>query len=291
MRLTLRTMLAYMDGILTPEDAQDINKKIEESPFASDLIHRIRDLLRRLSESASGTTSQGPSLGPNAVAEYLDNTLAPERVTEFEKICLESDIYLAEVAACHQILTLILGEPAEIEPTSRQRMYDIIIQTTAAEKPHANDTESEFVLPPPLPALFATSIDVDTLRKTRPKPIIPEYLREPTKKYRWVSIAIASIAVVCLAIVFLLALGRFEPGTIMGNMLVRMGFVKEKQQVAGVTSKDGDQPAKPKSQTAAKPKPEEKTAESEIKKPTEQSPVKETPHPGTALRSNKTIRP
>jgi hypothetical protein len=125
MRLTLRTLLAYLDDTLEPLEIKTIGQKVAESETAQELIARIKQATRRRRITAPPAT--GPnSFDPNMVADYLDNELSSEQVAELEKICLESDVHLAEVASCHQILTLVLGEPASVPPTAKQRMYSLV---------------------------------------------------------------------------------------------------------------------------------------------------------------------
>jgi hypothetical protein len=131
MRLTLRTLLAYLDDILEPAQAKEIGEKLQESSLAAGLVSRIREVMRRRRLTAPTLSGPGVGIDPNTVAEYLDNTLAPDGVADVEKICLESDMHLAEVAACHQILTLAMGEPVEVTAQTRERMYAL---GPAAEK-------------------------------------------------------------------------------------------------------------------------------------------------------------
>jgi hypothetical protein len=238
MRLTLRNMLAYLDGILEPSDAQDLSKKIEESKFASDLMHRIRDLMRRLRLPAPSVSERGPGLDPNTVAEYLDNTLPADRVTDFEKVCLEAntamaDMHLAEVAACHQVLTIVLGEPAEIDPVTRERIYrlpDMAAKQDAAAPPPTATTHTTHA-PPPIPANPSAEAyspqDVSLDYKARAKPTVPDYLRDPKKKKPWFAIAMGALAM-ALVILLLIASGQFQQGSAIGRVMVRWGLVTPK---------------------------------------------------------------
>ncbi|HEV3416316.1 MAG TPA: hypothetical protein VG056_05870 [Pirellulales bacterium] len=201
MRLTLRTMLAYMDDILEPEDHQDIGRKIEESEFANGLLHRIRDVSRRMRLAAPKVAGRGMGLDPNTVAEYLDNTLPGERVPDFEKVCLESDIHLAEVASCHQILTLVLGEAAEVDPALRNRMYELVAR---ADEPEAGERRTA--------AVGASAADGgertnEPVTPTRPRPEVPDYLRSGSRRGGFWPIAITALLAIVLVAAIIKASG------------------------------------------------------------------------------------
>ena len=215
MRLTLRTLLAYMDGLLDAKDSQEIGKKIEDSKFASELFHKIRDVMRRLRLAAPSLTERAANLDCNTVAEYLDNVLPADRVPDFEEVSLKSEMHLAEVASCHQILTMVLGEPVEIDPDSRQRMYQLPTVANRVDEEHLAAVEAASMLSGDgnVSGPLAPSV------KARPRPVVPEYLRDPPRKSRLLpaaAIMFLAGAAICL---LLIALHQFDAGTPLGNGL------------------------------------------------------------------------
>ena len=172
MRLTLRNLLNYMDDMLEPNDAAEIRKKVEESQFASDLLQRTRTVMGRMRLGAPKVVGRGMGVDANTVSEYLDHELDADRVQEFEKVCLEADVHLAEVGACHQILALVLGEPATVDPAGRDRMYRL--KSLRHDKTHADDPAESSTAT----ADGKTASAEPKKHESREKPEVPEYLRD-----------------------------------------------------------------------------------------------------------------
>lgn len=208
MRLTLRTLLAYLDDLLEPEQSREIGEKISESGYASALVDRIREVMRRRRLTAPDPRSPNSGLDTNAIAEYLDNTLDPEAVADVEKVCLDSDVHLAEVAASHQILTLVLGEPVDVPAKTRERMYALGPDTKpegsngrlAVEGDSSNGSDSSSSVPAK-PASSDEGASEESFNST-----IPDYLK-PVPIWR----RMAPIAVGVIVGGIWLALVYFDP--------------------------------------------------------------------------------
>jgi hypothetical protein len=204
MRLTLRTLLAYLDDVLDPADKEELAQKIQSSDFAEDLVHRTRDTVRRLRLSAPQLIGTGMGLDPNSVAEYLDNVMPPDAVGDFERICLESDVHLAEAAACHHVLTMILGQPADVDPLARQRMYTIMTEAGERKKLRVEPAH----VPKPAAATVAVAMPGQPVRvaevvPARRKVEIPEYLRAGAWWRSWgVLTGLAAVVILGIAILF-----------------------------------------------------------------------------------------
>jgi hypothetical protein len=199
MRLTLRTLLAYLDDVLDPADKEELAQKIQTSDFAEDLVHRTRDTVRRLRLSAPQVVGHGMGLDPNSVAEYLDNVMPPDAVGDFERICLESDVHLAEAAACHHVLTMILGQPADVDPIARQRMYTIA--TEAGERKQLRIEPAHKPLAAAAAAVHTAAAAAPVV-PAQPRSVeIPEYLQTGPWWRSWPAIAgLAALVVVGIGI-------------------------------------------------------------------------------------------
>ena len=196
MRLTLRALLAYLDDVLDPATLREIGGRVSESPSASATVARIKEVIRRRRISAPELSGSGSAPDPNLVAEYLDNTLSPDAVPALEKLCLDSDMHLAEVASSHQILTAVLGEPVEVPLSTRERMYALVSPTPLvgdAAPPksgiHNKPRDSAIIDTVTTVAAGATSV----------RPAMPDYLK-PAKGRKLIALFVSG----CVALGWIL---------------------------------------------------------------------------------------
>lgn len=124
MRLTLRTLLAWLDDTLPPKDVARIGRQLHISKFAQDLSRRIRRVVRQRRLTVPGMGTNTP-IDSNIIGAYLDNSLPGDQTSAVESLALNSDVHLAEIAACHQILSL-LEQPIETSSDTHSRMYRLV---------------------------------------------------------------------------------------------------------------------------------------------------------------------
>ncbi len=125
MRLTLRTLLAYRDGVLDPKDAAVLEAKIKDSSTAQQISHRIVNEMRNRKLAPIPVDAREFGFDANMVAEFLDDTIPMETLPEMERKCLENNSLLSEIGSCHQILSRALSIPAPASSSLRQRIHNL----------------------------------------------------------------------------------------------------------------------------------------------------------------------
>lgn len=177
MKLTLRTLLAFLNETVSEDEAAALRKKIKESPAIRELIQRIRQVVSQPQLMAPRVLGKGLGADPNYAAEYIDNTLDLEQVAEFEKLTIGSDIFLAEIAEAHQILASLAEIDEGVSGRLRNRLYKA--------------TESVYKSDPDEPAMFPVvedhaSIqeeydDVDASTKQKAKFVLAPPQQQPPR--------------------------------------------------------------------------------------------------------------
>lgn len=104
MRLTLRTLLAWRDGLLSGGEHEELSARVSPGSVAQGLLDRMQSLEKRTDVDVPKVEGRGLAADANSVAEYLENVLPADSLEAFERICLESDRHLAEVSECHAML-------------------------------------------------------------------------------------------------------------------------------------------------------------------------------------------
>ncbi len=280
MRLTLRTLLAYMDQVLDEQTASEIAEKVQQSEVASEILQRIEDVLRRPRLGAPELSGRGMQVDPNTVAEYLDNVLSKEQVADFEKSCLESNTLLAEVASCHRVLANILDQPIEVPAECRKKLYELVHRRRELAAREAKESGEK---PPPR----ASGEDSSAPGQSAPEEdlLAPPPPRETN--WRWLIAAVLAVVLVVSTLMSVSPRGLWNSSSeeVARNAPPQPtppSGEKDKPQKPDVAKLPAGQPAGEPDQAAAQKPPEAKPPRPQSSEP--QAP----PKPSTEQPSQKT---
>ncbi|MFM9194940.1 MAG: hypothetical protein ACKOWG_04195, partial [Planctomycetia bacterium] len=260
MRLTLRTLLAWLDGVLPDDEQRELGAKVSASVTATHLVERIRGAVGRAAIGAPRPEGRGLGEDPNSVAEYLDNVLGSEQLEAFERICIESESHLAEVAACHRLLAEVSREStqakklyAQERDRIHQRLLGLLsgLQDRAATESDAAAGNGEVIVS-----------GRAGLRGDDKKPLPPRPAANRSSPMAWVSALVATALLLALVGVLTWSLLR---GTLAG----RGG--RRPPEVAAAEPPIEPAPAADAAPAPAQPEPEEP-------EPQEPEPEKPEPH-------------
>lgn len=125
MRSTLRTALQLLRAE-SPSERERIVEQIGPEHPAVELFDALADAARNPDLPAPEVFDDEFFPGPNDVADYFDNPSNVSRAARlYEDACVRSDLLLAEIAACDEILNIRLQRPIRAAKNCRGRLYAI----------------------------------------------------------------------------------------------------------------------------------------------------------------------
>ncbi|MGL4943200.1 MAG: hypothetical protein ACRC46_08410 [Thermoguttaceae bacterium] len=183
---SLRTLLAYEDTAFDVPARREVDRAVSSGDVTSAMLDKIRRV-RRDGFIGPSVSDGRDGLDPNITAEYLDHTLIENEIAPLENLCMTSDTVLAEVAACHEIISKRLGNEIHVDHLGRLRCYAVVGMTPP---PEINTVVAPQTVCSPAPAVQSRSGDVAAC------------LREgKAKNRRLIWLAAASVAVFVVGIV------------------------------------------------------------------------------------------
>jgi hypothetical protein len=218
MRLTVRTLLAWRDRVLSKEDQRDLDEKVLSHDAAQEIEQRIERVLGNLDLPSPRVDAAGLSASANSMAEFLDNALPEECLGSFESNCIESDVQLCEAAECHQFLSEMLGQHelmAELTDEESHKLVELTSRKASlltAQVGHSADMENA----------RAIRAELDTLALDSRAEDSADVVAESRKKQLF-----APLAIVVAIVLLLLLMSAF------GVQLLRtFGRTQVQQQAA-----------------------------------------------------------